>query len=89
MPLTTFAASYAGSDGQRYSSAPNSSGVVMRAANGITLYLGRSCDAFSPQYGAGSWSWANGGFTVRFPRKTIGFGRQELFEMQNDGECRE
>lgn len=44
----------------------------------ITIYLGRSCDASSKDYGKGQWSWANGGFIVKFKNEEFGFGRQEL-----------
>ena len=30
------------------------------------LVLGYDCKAYSPYFGAGSWSWANGGFDVAF-----------------------
>lgn len=41
------------------------------------LYLGRDCDAYSDRFGAGSWEWANGGFSVIFADETIGFPRQD------------
>ena len=44
----------------------------------IVLYLGKSCDAYSKLYGNGEWSWANGGFIVKFKSEEFGFGRQEL-----------
>jgi len=45
---------------------------------GMVVYLGKECDAYSKLYGEGSWSWANGGFVVEFKDKRIGFGRQEI-----------
>lgn len=55
----------------------------------ITIYLGRSCDASSKEYGKGQWSWANGGFIVKFKNEEFGFGRQEL-DIKTDEEfgCR-
>ncbi len=44
----------------------------------ITIYLGRNCDASSKEYGKGRWSWANGGFWVKFKNEEFDFGRQEL-----------
>lgn len=43
-----------------------------------TLYLGRSCDAFHPVLGTGTWCWANGGFRAEIAGEIIGFPRQEL-----------
>ena len=42
------------------------------------LYLGRSCDTARQGWGEGRWCWANGGFNVEFPERTIGFPRGEL-----------
>lgn len=44
----------------------------------VVLYLGKSCDAYSPVYGKGTWGWSNGGFMVTFKDEHFGFGRQEL-----------
>lgn len=44
----------------------------------ITIHLGRSCDASSKEYGKGQWSWANGGFWVKFKNEEFAFERQEL-----------
>lgn len=56
------------------------SGAATQTVTGTeTLYLGRSCDAYSKSLGTGSWCWANGGFLVSFPAIQIGFPRQELY----------
>jgi hypothetical protein len=49
-----------------------------KSRQGIIIYLGKECDAYSKLYGEGYWSWANGGFVVEFKTKSIGFGRQEI-----------
>ena len=65
--------------GTQYSYSVNQDGGVLTPMDGgAPLYLGRSCDSYSPRYGSGTWSWSNGGFTVDFPDKGIGFARQEL-----------
>ncbi len=62
----------------RYTAEVNEDGAILQSQSTI-LYLGKDCDAFSPQYGAGTWGWANAGFNVTFPKsgKFIGFARQE------------
>lgn len=53
----------------------NRDGAVLRRGRTV-VYLGRSCDAFSPQYGRGRWGAANGGVLIVFARRRIGFPRQ-------------
>ena len=54
-------------------------GAMTKYVKGIeTIYLGRSCDAFHPLYGSGTWCWANGGFVAEFAEARFGFARQEL-----------
>ena len=43
-----------------------------------TIYLGRSCDAFSKILGGRMWCWANGGTTVELARLQVTFARPEL-----------
>lgn len=63
------------SGGTLYQVEINKHGAKLESASD-TLYLGRDCDALSPQYGRGKWSWANGGFRVQFVNgKTFGFPR--------------
>lgn len=55
-------------------------GAASTIEEGIeTIYLGRSCDAFTKTFGEGQWGWANGGFIATFDRFSIGFPRQEPF----------
>ncbi len=44
----------------------------------ITIYVGKSCDAYSPQFGKGTWEQFNGGFFITFKNESFAFGRQEM-----------
>jgi hypothetical protein len=85
LPAQTLAVNYMDGGGNEYSSTANDHGVVLKSSHAV-LYLGKACDAFSPQYGKGTWAWANGGFLVRFGRVSIGFPRQEL-NIDNGNGC--
>ncbi len=54
---------------------------------GDILYLGRSCDAFSTDFGEGSWKWTNGGFIVEFPAGRITFPGQ-VIDIVEENQCR-
>ena len=69
-------AGYVDGFGVAYTMKKNQHGVVLKSKK-ATLYLGKSCDAYSPQFGKGTWSWANGGVLVELEKKKIGFPRQE------------
>ena len=84
VPLIAFA--YVDGDGNEYEFTTNADGAILKSS-ATTLYLRKSCDANSPQYGKGTWGWANGGFSVEFKTTRIGFPRQEI-EIDNDGGCR-
>lgn len=77
--------SYLDGKGNEYTASINQHGAVLRSDR-IAIYLGRTCDAYSPQYGTGSWGWANGGFLVTFKSLTIGFPHQEI-EAGNQHKC--
>ncbi|PRZ48000.1 hypothetical protein [Tritonibacter scottomollicae] len=83
---------YTLSDGRsEFSVVRNNNGAVLRSS-GVTLYLGKDCDAYSPQFGQGLWGWANAGFGVSFPAKGkfFSFERQETpVEERNFGQCQE
>jgi len=69
LPRTSFAVAY------------NGSGAKLTSSR-VTIYLGVRCDAHSPQYGNGSWGWANGGTRVTFADgRAIGFPRQVLSDL--------
>lgn len=82
---TNTSVTYTDSEGGDYSLSKNDSGAVLKSPD-ATLYLGKNCDASSPQYGKGHWEWANGGFFVDLERKRIGFTRQEI-DVGNDDHC--
>lgn len=64
IPRTQFNLSYT-KDGARLDS------------SNATIYLGVSCDVYSPQFGYGSWGWTNGGTKVTFAKNGgIGFPQQ-------------
>jgi hypothetical protein len=79
------ASSYVDGHGNTYAATFNPHGAVLKS-NTATLYLGRACDAYSPQHGKGTWGWANGGILVTFESTTIGFPRQEI-EIDSRHKC--
>jgi len=42
----------------------NENGAVLNVSTGETIYLGKSCDAYIPGIGNGSWWYSASGFTV-------------------------
>lgn len=64
-------------DGVTYALAVNESGAVLTSADGRTIYLGRSCDVQSDQFGRGRWEWSNAGFAIRFNGQDITFPRMD------------
>ncbi len=53
-------------------------GEGVRIQPGDVLYIGRSCDAFSKEYGRGSWSWTNGGVIIEFSDIRVAFPGQAI-----------
>lgn len=43
----------------------------------VTIFVGKSCDTFSPELGEGRWEWANGGFIITAGGRRFAFPRQE------------
>ena len=66
---------FTSSDGYRYWSETNSSGIVL-SSRGETIYLGKSCDAMIPGVGTGYWAWDGRGTLVLVGRYTVYFPRQ-------------
>jgi hypothetical protein len=50
--------------------------VLTYAPQGDAIYLGRSCDVYSPELGKGQWCASNGGMLVDIGQVPIGFPRQ-------------
>lgn len=73
------------SDNNEYEVIINSSGAVLESENSV-IYMGNSCDAESPEFGTGTWGWANGGILIQFINRSVGFPRQD--SPFQDGRCR-
>lgn len=57
-------------DGISYAVSRNDDGVVLESDN-AAIYVGVSCDAFSPQYGKAAWGWRDGAMTIDFGNRQI------------------
>ena len=66
------------SNGAWYQVSENANGLVFKADNGSTLYLGKDCDAFHTVFGAGRWDWGNAGFGANLGDYSIGFLRNDV-----------
>jgi hypothetical protein len=65
------------SEGEVFRVTCNDDGYVLTyAPQGNAIYLGRSCDVYSPELGNGRWCAANGGMLVEIGQVPIGFPRQ-------------
>ena len=69
-----------------YDQGCNENGWVLTPEAGDTgpfatdrLYMGKSCDAYSPVHGQGRWCWANGGVSVEVAGASFGFAHMELY----------
>ncbi len=49
--------------------------ILSSSSRAATIYIGKSCDATSPQYGNGSWEYSNAGWRVSVGDKTFAFPR--------------
>jgi hypothetical protein len=67
-----------------WSSTQNEHGFILKSDD-TTLYLGKSCDATSPQYGTGEWYWKDNEIIVSLSKKDISFNSGSLYE---DGRCK-
>ena len=66
-----------------WSSTQNEHGFILKTDD-TTLYLGKSCDAISPQYGRGEWYWKDNDVIVSLSKKDFSFNSGSLYE---DGRC--
>lgn len=82
--LSSVSFAYVDGNNQSYSTTRNQHGVTLKSKK-TTIHLGKQCDAYSPQYGKGTWGWANGGLLIDLGSKQIGFPRQE--SPFDDGRC--
>ncbi len=98
----TSASSLYSADGDMYSAEYNEHGAVLTSEHEkyfpekassvdmqktkLVLYLGLQCDAYSKNYGNGTWGQSAGGFVIRFDHKAFGFIRQEI-AIPHDGKC--
>jgi hypothetical protein len=55
----------------------------------VVIYLGKSCDALHPEYGAGTWGWWNDMFHIDFRQELIAFQNQELFDHGQFPDCQD
>lgn len=101
-PVSSLAAPFYSVDGDKYSVEYNTHGAVLTSEHEkyfpenqesaemkkakLVLYLGVECDAYSENYGNGTWWQSPGGFVIRFERKAFGFIRQEL-AIANEEKC--
>ncbi|HFU76723.1 MAG TPA: hypothetical protein ENK66_10810 [Arcobacter sp.] len=69
-----------------WSSEQNQHGFVLKSSSS-TLYLGKDCDAMSPEYGDGEWSWnSSDGISVILDKKDFSFNSGSLYD---DGRCKD
>lgn len=67
------------SQGVYYQESYNRHGVKLTSTKEV-IYLGKSCDVYSPQLGYGTWGQANGGLLVTFYNGvTRGFPKQNVY----------
>ena len=62
----------------------NADGLALKSDN-ATIFIGVSCDAFSPQYGKASWEWRAGRLTVDFGNRQVAF--ETPAPKFTDGKC--
>ncbi|MFQ6553184.1 hypothetical protein AAD018_012680 [Aestuariibius insulae] len=79
---TASAFGYTSTEGREYGLNCNRNGYVLTPNQPVipsgTLYLGRSCDAFSDVLGEGEWVRGRAGFRIDFEDRAISFPQQAL-----------
>ena len=67
---------YSGQEVNGWRFVRNTNGVVMTSASrDATIYLGKDCDAMSPQYGNGAWTYSNAGWALKVGAEQLNFPR--------------
>lgn len=65
--------------GDRYKVRYNKNGAVLKSIGGnVTIYLGKSCDAQSPQFGRGSWGISGNRLHVNTGWKKFNFSASDI-----------
>lgn len=78
-PSTSLAMYSYHNNGTYYNEKYNQHGLRLTSNNEV-IYLGKSCDAFSPTLGKGYWNQSNGGILVTFYNGVVrGFPKQSTY----------
>lgn len=83
-PSTPSIRSLTDNNGIVYLIEANADGLALKSDN-ATIFIGVSCDAFSPQYGKASWEWRAGRLTVDFGNRQVAF--ETPAPKFTDGKC--
>lgn len=76
---------YTSDDGAYYKYDLNYNGAILTASD-HTIYIGKDCDAYSPQYGSGTWSWNSSGFYLKIGNYSFYFSNQKI-DANQGGSC--
>lgn len=72
--------------GTRFRVVYNKHGAILKS-NSFTIYLGKSCDVSSAEFGVGRWKdGRHMGFSIQFNNSEIVFPRQQLL-IKNNAKC--
>lgn len=66
------------SDGIIYVVIYNDDGAILNNSKGERIYIGKSCDTFSKDFGGGKWGYANDGIVITLGDKVISFPNQKM-----------
>ncbi len=72
--------------GTRFRVVYNKHGAILKSKS-FTIYLGKSCDTSSPEFGTGTWKdGRHMGFSIQFNNKEIVFPKQQI-SIKNNAKC--
>ena len=71
--------------GVGYKSQKNNNGMIFKSSD-LTIYIGKSCDVYSPEIGNGNWKLIDQGFIIYIGDNAIYFPRQTL-DIDNANKC--